>query len=68
MNFKDLIYLNILFLLINLKFKDVLFMNSLIWVYEIYLKNQRQLFMLINMNLENHPTWRLLNAFIVYLY
>ena len=40
MNFKDLIYLNILFLLINLKFKDVKYMNKLIWVYEIYLKIQ----------------------------
>ena len=40
MKFKDLIYLNILFLLINLKFKDVKYMNKLIWVYEIYLKIQ----------------------------
>ena len=40
MKFKDIIYLNILFLLINLKFKDVIYMNKLIWVYEIYLNIQ----------------------------
>ena len=40
MKFKDLIYLNILFLLINLKFKDLIYMNSLICVYELYLKIQ----------------------------